>query len=206
MARQGNQNPLGYRHSPLTRLKMSLVKVGKSYNKGRGHPISVEARRKIGEKQKGHGYRGGETSRLKTAESMRRVWSDPEYKARVLVNIIVSNHKSPTKPEQKVLDVIREYKLPFNFNGNNGGIIIAGKCPDFVSRNGLKCVVEVAGSYWHKSSYEQERITLFRAEGYETLVLWDTNIMRFSSEEIAQELIMFLGKVKSARAIRRWTK
>lgn len=200
-SRIGNKNCLGSKHTLLTRLKISLAHMGNKYAQGKSHSCSPMTRAKISEANKGHNYSPTPESNAQRAKTMSQVWQNPRYKARVLRAIIASNNKSPTKPEQKVLDAIKEYKLPFNFNGNYGGVIIAGKCPDFVSQDGLKCVVEVAGVYWHKPKYEQERITLFHAEGYETLVLWDINILKFSSEEIAQELTMFLEKVKATRGL-----
>lgn len=192
ITRQGNQNCLGHRHSSLTRLKMSLAKIGNKYNTGRGHTLSKETRLKISQRMMGHGFRGTEESKRKTAESMTRVWSNPEYKSKVLKAIIASNHRGPTKPEQQVLDAIKEHNLPFSYNGNNGDTIIAGKCPDFISKDGLKCVIEVAGHYWHKPKYEQERVALFNSTGYKTLVLWDSNIIKLNSAEIAQIISNFL--------------
>jgi hypothetical protein len=65
--------------------------------------------------------------------------------------------------------------LPFKYVGN-WEFILGGKCPDFLSTNGKKLLIELFGNYWHTVKGREtveERVIRFRKYGFETPILWE---------------------------------
>jgi G:T-mismatch repair DNA endonuclease (very short patch repair protein) len=89
----------------------------------------------------------------------------------------ISNRCKPNKPEQVMIDLIKENNLPFNYVGN-GKIWFKGETqhfnPDFLSKN-PKHIIEVFGKYWHKNTQkdDKERLATYSKYGYKTLIIWD---------------------------------
>jgi len=83
------------------------------------------------------------------------------------------NHKK-TKPEQKIVDLLKSMSLKdWKFTGD-GTKSVEGKFPDF--SNGDHKIIEVFGDYWHTKEEEIERIKYFNDKGYDCLVLWESQI------------------------------
>jgi len=58
----------------------------------------------------------------------------------------------------------------------DGQVWIARKNPDFLNINGEKKIIEVFGNYWHRNDDGQDRIKHFKKYGFETLILWESEI------------------------------
>lgn len=106
----------------------------------------------------------------------------------------------PTKPEKRVMMIVKKYNLPFRYVGD-GSFKIDAFNPDFINDNGEKQVIEVFGRYWHDPSYYKEinrniqgysiaknRKKIFRKSGYKTLILWDDEMKELSDEYIATKI------------------
>lgn len=126
-------------------------------------------------------------------EPLRAAWRDPEKRAAMITKILRSLNCRPTRPEQKVIEAIAKYNLPYKYTGD-GSFIVAGLNPDFVNTNGKKVAVEVFGDYWHGegakrvSATEEGRRAIFAEYGWDLVVLWEKDINRWSRNEIASVL------------------
>jgi very-short-patch-repair endonuclease len=92
-----------------------------------------------------------------------------------LRRMMVGEHKKPNKLEKRLIEVINRNHLPFKYVGN-WEFVIGGKCPDFMSTNGNKLLLELFGNYWHTLKAREtaeERVDYFRKYGFETLVVWE---------------------------------
>lgn len=123
-------------------------------------------------------------------EPLRDAWRDPEKRAARITKILESINRRPNKPEQKVIDAITEYNLPYKYTGD-GSFIVAGLNPDFVNTNGRKVAVEVFGDYWHGeqavrvAGTEEGRKAIFAEYGWDLVILWEKDINRLSKVGIA---------------------
>ena len=91
--------------------------------------------------------------------------------------------KRPTSFEKKIIDLIKNYNLPFKYVGN-GDFIIESKNPDFIDTNGKKQVIETYYSYFKHTDYEKNRYDIFRKYGYSTLFLTEKDLKDFNWESI----------------------
>jgi len=104
--------------------------------------------------------------------------------------------KKPNAIERRIIGIIRKNDLPFKYVGD-GQLVIEGKCPDFVSTNRSKKIIEVFGDYWHnivmnrEYSSKEGRKEFFSKYGYDTLVLWGSELEKQSDEEIANKIVKF---------------
>lgn len=114
--------------------------------------------------------------REKHSQIIKKLHKDPKFQSKRLRGVL----KKPTRPEQKLMDIIKKYDLPFKYVGN-GEIIIHGLNPDFIECNGRKQIIEVFGDYWHKERTknipvyhtEKGRKAIFANYGYKTLIIWE---------------------------------
>lgn len=165
----------GHRHTPESKLNMSISRKGQN-TWSRGRQLSIETKAKIGETSKQH-------------------WQDPEYRVKVIRGMIRGNYQRPTKPEQRLIDIIQKYKLPFEYTGD-GSFLIHGYSPDFVNCNGKKEIIEVFGDYWHSSEREQTtwkrtelgRIMLFNSFGFRCIVLWERELNTLTDDAIVEKI------------------
>jgi len=94
-----------------------------------------------------------------------------------------------TRPNQKELwleEFILQLGLPYKYVGD-GEFILGGKCPDYVNTNGQKKIIELFGNYWHRNENPQERKDIFSQYGFETLVIWESQLTHTNS---LKELIL----------------
>ena len=88
---------------------------------------------------------------------------------------MVGEHKKPNKLEKRLIELIDRNRLPFKYVGN-WEFMLGGKCPDFMSTDGKKLLIELFGNYWHTVKAREtveERVDHFRKHGFETLILWE---------------------------------
>lgn len=122
---------------------------------------------------------------------------DPLIKAKQLKG------RKLNKLESKVNNILQKY-FPYEWKyTGNGGVIISGLCPDFMNCNGKKKIIEVFGDRFHDPSKtflkkvpwkQQEfgRTAIFSQFGYDTLVLWQSEIEKLSEQEIVDIIKRFL--------------
>jgi len=120
----------------------------------------------------------------------RRAWANPEKRAEWIRNCVKGVILKPTSIEQTIIDVCKEYNLPYEYVGD-GKVIIEGKNPDFINTNSVKAIIEVYGEYWHKPEDELERISYFAKYGYRTLILWDKDIIKRPHKELCSKIKEF---------------
>jgi len=152
------------------------------YNKGNtGKVASDETRLKMSQAHFGNKSNTGKTFGLEThrkvSEASLRMWSDPEKKSRIIRAIAKGNGKGKgTLPEEMVWSILQEYNFPFSYNARSGDIVLESLCPDFVSNDGNRFIIEVFGDYWHFREPESYRRDLYAKQGYKTLILWESEI------------------------------
>jgi len=110
--------------------------------------------------------------------------------------------KRPTKPERRLIRIINEYALPLKYVGT-GKVIIGQLNPDFISTNDKKKIVEIFSDYWHGRTSrfyphdwrrtEKGRRSYFNRFGYETLILWTSEMEKMTDREIASRVGSFLN-------------
>lgn len=111
--------------------------------------------------------------------------------------------KDPNSLEQRIVKIIEDNNLPFKYVGD-GKVVLSGRCPDFVHTDGQKKIIEVFGDYFHDPDLnetvewertEEGRKELFKEFGFDTLVLWQSNLEEMSNKEIANKIKKFTGGV-----------
>jgi len=109
----------------------------------------------------------------KQSQTSKKNWEDPEWKKNQLLAIGEGSCILPNKPETSLsLKLNERYPGEMKYTGDFS-FTIGGKCPDFVSTNGQKKIIELYGDYWHRNDNPQDRIDLFKQYSYDTLVIWE---------------------------------
>lgn len=106
--------------------------------------------------------------------------------------------KTPTIPEQKIIDIVSKHFPDFKYNGNGElSVVLAGMIPDFINTNGKKQVIEVFGDYYHgkgcrnwKDS-ELGKEMAYNSIGYDCLILWEHDIKSKKDEDIVTTIKAF---------------
>ena len=81
----------------------------------------------------------------------------------------------PNGAELKLLNLLNRV-LPGEYAYNNGWFILAYRIPDFPNINGRKKLIELYGNWYHRNSNPKKRINLFRKFGYNTLIIWESEL------------------------------
>jgi hypothetical protein len=102
----------------------------------------------------------------------KKHWKDPKYQ----IAICKAAHRKPNKAEKKLDRILqkilpKEYKYVGDFT-----TFIGGKNPDFINIGGKMKLIELAGDYWHDKSYPKKRIKCFKRYGFDTLVIWESEL------------------------------
>lgn len=117
--------------------------------------------------------------KIETSQVLKERNKNPEFIKKRLKGLC----RKPTKPEQWLIDLISEYKLPYKYVGD-GSVIIGGLNPDFIDINGRKRIIELFGRVWHDTLLKEDdwkrselgRIMAFKPYGFDTLILWDDEL------------------------------
>lgn len=97
--------------------------------------------------------------------------------------------KAPNKKELFLNNFLRtNFPNEFKYAGG-GSILIGNKCPDFVSINGKKRIIELFGTYWHDQkrrkllSHQTESGTMeyYEKHGFKCLVIWESELKDLNS-------------------------
>lgn len=120
----------------------------------------------------GHGALKRPEVRAKIAQAQRRCWQNPEYVDRVRKQ----RRMQPNRAERHLGSILGlicpgEYRFVGDL-----AFMLGGRNPDFMNINGQKKLIELFGNYWHKGEDPQPRIDHFRAFGFDTLVIWESEL------------------------------
>lgn len=175
---------IGKKLSEETRRKMSLSRTGRKF--------SEEVKKKMSAARKGIVFSEEHKRNLSIAKqnmpeevkknislTVRELWEDINYqkKQREARNI------SPNKTEINLGNILnklfpKEYKYVGDFQ-----FWLGGKNPDFMNINGQKKLIELYGDYWHKGDNPKDRINHFKQYGFNTLVIWESELRNLITVE-----------------------
>jgi len=139
--------------------------------------------------------------RLKQAEATRLSWKDQEVREKRIKGALKALNRRPTNLEQRLIGIIKKYKLPYRYTGD-GSVIVAGLNPDFINANGAKTLIEIFGIAFHDPErtfrsriplpqQEEYRKAIYASFGFDCLVLWDDEMEGLSDKEIANRIKKF---------------
>ena len=154
-----------FKENPVSR--ESREKISKAVM---GRIFSEETKRKISKANTGNIV--SEETKKKLSEINKRKWQNPDYFQRMFRAFAIR----PTKPEIFLTNFLQQI-LPNEYKYvGDGQFILGGKCPDFMNVNGQKKLIELYGDYWHRNDNPQDRINLFKEHGFDTLVIWESEL------------------------------
>jgi G:T-mismatch repair DNA endonuclease (very short patch repair protein) len=125
-----------------------------------------------------HAKKMADSKRGKPNPKLKEYWS--LHKEEQLRKMMVGEHRRPNKLELRLFDLIQRNELQFQYVGN-WELLLGGKCPDFVSTNGKKQLIELFGDYWHSVKAREtaeQRTAHFKRFGYETLIIWEHDLQK----------------------------
>jgi len=147
----------------------------------KGCKTSEETKKKQSEVAKGrkHSKEEVEANRKRSKER----WLNKEFQKMMQKAIAIK----PNKLELLFDDLLQkmfpnEWKYVGDFQ-----FFLGGKNPDFMNVNGKKKLIELYGDYWHQGEDPQDRINHFKQYGFDTLVLWESEIKN-NINEVKQKL------------------
>ncbi len=109
---------------------------------------------------------------------MTRKWRNSIFRDKQIKAIMNSQVIKPNKPEIFLTQLLNKI-LPNEYKYvGDGQFILGGKCPDFFNVNGKKKLIELYGDYWHKNDNPQDRIDYFKKYGFDTLVIWESELQK----------------------------
>lgn len=162
-------------------------KIGDSH---RGSKRSVEARKRMSEAQKrinSTGIRQDlKINKKRSITMLDKFKNDETY----LDNWIASCKLKPNKLELLFNDLLQEmFPNEWKYVGDFQ-FFLGGKNPDFMNVNGKKKLIELFGDYWHQGEDPKDRINHFKQYGFDTLVLWESEIKN-NLEEVKHKLTSY---------------
>lgn len=174
--REGNPTNSGNFHSQKTKDAMSAVRVGRSYHT----EAQLEATREANRARKGvwHNPNPPTTKgkKIHSAENKRRaglLLHEPENERKA----IEASRKATASPngcEMALGEILNEIGFgDWRFVGT-GQLMIGNKNPDFW--DGDDRIIELFGDYWHRGDSGEERIAYFAEHGFETLIVWESEL------------------------------
>jgi len=160
-------NRTGEKHKPCSEDTRSKIRIGRrKWLENGGYQILKESQKNPIVQEK------------KRIALLRNMQENPEpYRNGSLKGLqIIYSNRHMTKPEM-ILDTILQKYFPNEWKYVGlGEIFIAGKVPDFININGQKKLIELYGDYWHTKEESQERIAFFKQYGFDTLIIWESEL------------------------------
>lgn len=156
-----------------------------------------------------------EEIRKKMSLNNARYWKGKVKSERHLRKIMSAWNIKPNKVEQRLIDIIHKYSLPFKYVGD-GKVILGGLNPDFINTDGSKQLVEIFGRAFHDPKFprrvripsiagqESYRKAVYASLGFDCLVMWDDEMKQLSDREIANRIRRFIKSKKRPIAQLRW--
>jgi len=112
---------------------------------------------------------GTEEFRVKMRDIALELWKNPEHARKTL------HRRTPSGVESIFIRLLEDNDFKYRYIGN-GEIVFGGKNPDFININGQKKLIEIWGNHWHQGQNPQERIDYFKKFGFDTLVIWASEL------------------------------
>lgn len=172
--------------SDETRAKIRLAKIGQFLTEehkaniskaltGSNNPLYGKCHSEIAKAKMrlaSTGCHPSEETLAKMSKAHKLHWLESEYVRKQML----SRNIKPNKSELYLAELI-ESACPneWAFVGD-WQLVIAGKCPDFANINGKKQVIELYGDHWHEGENPQDRIDLFSQYGWQTLIIWQSEL------------------------------
>lgn len=137
----------------------------------------------------------GDKIRFRNPEYIKRI-SKIRKEGNSIQNIIRNHHIRPNKLEQKLINIIKKYNLPYRYTGD-GKFWVEDINPDFVECNGKKIAIEVFGDYWHSpllnskikwSRTFEGRQKIYRKYGWSCIIIWEDELVQLPEEKIVMKL------------------
>jgi len=182
----------GKKHSEAAKKKMSEAKIGsiRSVKSRKKQALNNTTNPNYGMKGKSH----SEETKLKLSKRVKKLWQDKEYVKHMskvhkekwqneeFVKMMYKTcAKKPNKAENFILNLLNElYPNEWKYTGDFS-VVINGKNPDFINVNGQKKIIEFFGDYWHQGEDPKDRAKVFAPFGYETLVVWESELKNMDS-------------------------
>ena len=112
----------------------------------------------------------------KIRQKVTDVWQTEKYVRQQIKARNVKQNKLEIFLEKYLNELLpHEYKFV-----GDGEFILGGKNPDYMNMNGQKKLIELYGDYWHKGQNPQDRIDYFKKFGFNTLVIWEKELIVLS--------------------------
>jgi hypothetical protein len=106
------------------------------------------------------------------SKMMINKWKDPAY----VKNQKIGRNLRPNKPETLILNILNEmFPNEWKYTGDFS-FMVNGKNPDFTNVNGQKKLIEFFGDYYHNGENPEDRKSIFKEFGWETLVIWENEL------------------------------
>ena len=117
------------------------------------------------------------------------------------INPMKNHNLRPTKPEKRLIEILKKHNFPFKYVGN-WSFRIGRKNPDFVHNNGKK-LIEVFGRDFHsplftfkeKIPYHQTyqgTIKYYKKYGFDCLIIWDYELQ--NENLVIEKINSLIGK------------
>lgn len=193
-------------NSDEVRQKMIVARKGRTPNLGHHH--SKEAKQRISAGCKGRKLSEETIQRMRDArKEAHPVWNKGKKLSEEIKQHMSEAHcgkfiwnrqTAPTKPEQRIIDVIELYKLSFKYTGVDRAIKELRCKPDFICLD-KKAVIEVFGRFYHTNSKtlpkieESDNRKLVHLEkiGWKRLIFWDDELKELTDKEIYYKILSF---------------
>ncbi len=128
------------------------------------------------------GLKNTPEAKANMSRAQKKVWQRPGFAAAQQGRMKRGQAVRPTGPERVVWEVLDQtFPGEWAYVGD-GSVVIDGLFPDFIHEDGQRLIIEVFGDYWHREDVapyrgtEKGRIEAFAAEGYRTLVIWESQL------------------------------
>ena len=156
----------------------------------RGSKRSIEAREKMSEAQKKINRLNPslniKRNKKKSITMLDKFKNDEAY----LKNWATACKIKPNKLELLFDGLLQEmFPNEWKYVGDFQ-FFLGGKNPDFMNVNGKKQLIEIYGDFWHQGEDPQDRINHFKQYGFDTLVLWESEIKN-NIEEVKHKLTSY---------------
>lgn len=178
----GNKINLGRKHTEEWKRKNSELSKTRwkdeEYRKIVGNAISIGQKNsnfseRVGKKMKEH-WKNPEY-RIKQSVIRKQIWENEEHREKTIKAILKGLIRRPTSLEQKFIEIIQKYNLPYKYVGN-GSFLIGFKNPDFININGDKSCIEVANRFHHQGNWAEKRKEHFKKFGWDCAVIFEDEI------------------------------
>lgn len=130
--------------------------------------------------------------KLSISKSVTDLWKTQDYVNKQLKSRAIK----PNGAETIVLNVLNDvYPNEWKYTGDFS-FTVDGKSPDFTNISGQNKLIELFGDYWHKGENPQDRINIFKPFGWDTLVIWESELK--DVETLKNKIIEFNERSNAA--------